>query len=95
METRLTVTCMIAMKYNEAVMHIVLFHWNRLGSFLIFLLLSSSKIEKFSVCDSRYNGKFSSILLLVNLQLCPYHCGRGRREIFVKLSFQNLFFIKN
>ena len=34
-ETRLTVTFMIAMMYNEAVMHIVLFHWNRLGSFLI------------------------------------------------------------
>ena len=33
METRLTVTFMIAMIYNEAVMRIVSLHWNRLGSF--------------------------------------------------------------
>ena len=33
METRATVTCMIEMMYNEVVMHIVLFHWNRPGSF--------------------------------------------------------------
>ena len=46
------------------------------------LFLSSSKIEKFSVCDSRYDGKFSSILLLVNLQLSPYlnHGGSGAVE---------------
>ena len=35
METRLAVTCVITMMYNETVMHIALFHWNRLGSFLI------------------------------------------------------------
>ena len=72
METCLTIICMIAMMYNKAVMHTVLFHWNRLGFFFNCLFLSSSKIETFSVCDLSYDVKFCSILLLVNLQLCPY-----------------------
>ena len=33
MKNRLTVTCMTAIMYNEAVMHIVLFHQNRLAYF--------------------------------------------------------------
>ena len=61
MDTRLTVTCMISMMYNEAEIHIVLLHWHRLGSFSIVFFKVHQKL-KFSVCDSRCDGKFSSML---------------------------------